>query len=795
MLKNHLKITWRSLKKRKVFAFINIIGLALGFGCSILIFLFVNHHLNYDKFHHNSDRIFRMVTEQHRDDISYTASVPPGFANVFRTEYDYAENVAKAVRDYGKLIEVETNTQQIKFKQDVIFAEQDLFQIFNFPLTDGGNNISLLEPNTAVITKQMANKMFRNSNAVGKTFLLDNKKIIRITGVLEDLPKTSFIDAEIFVSFNTLINYFEFAAGESWQGISGNLQCFTLLKPNQNPIQIEKVLTELVKKYRPDNPNVHHYELQALGDIHFNANYGGSTDTKTLWTFSLIGLFLLLMACINFVNIATAQSVHRSKEVGIRKVLGSFKKQLFWQFMTETFIITFIALFLGLVLSFLVLPYFNFIFNLELSYEGLLNLKFFLFGGLLLLLVSLIAGSYPGILLARIIPILALKRKLSQNDTGGFKTRKVLVVAQFSISIILIIATIIISKQIEYAVNSDLGFDKTAMLMVNLPEELELEQMKGLKERMKSLSGAEKITACFASPGASWMNWGTNMTYGNRPEQEPFGIQAKLADEDYLNTFGLELVAGRNFIPTDSIQEIVVNEILVKKLGLAFPDELIGKKVSLNGGNIKANIVGVIADFHDQTLYENINPVFIAPDPSNYGELAVKINTENARGTLEGIEKLWTEAFPKYMFEYNFLDNRVAEFYKKEQQFLDLTKLFSLLAIIIGCLGIYGLISFFVVQKTKEIGIRKVLGGSIQNILVLLTGDFLKLILIAGLIASPIAWYFMNNWLQNFNYRTKISWWVFGLAIGGLVLITLITVSYQAIKAAIANPVKSLRTE
>jgi len=795
MFKNYLKIAWRNLQKRKVFASINILGLALGFACSILIFLFVSHHLQYDDFHKNPDRVYRMVTEQHGDEISYTAAVPPGFANVFRTEYDYAEKVAKAFTDYRKLLAVEINGKNSKFKENVIFAEPDFFKIFNLPLLDGSDNISISEPNTAVITEETALKIFGTSDVVGRTFQFENDQKIRITGILKNIPETTFINGNVFISFDTVKHSFEFVSQESWNGIAFGLQTFALLNKDQYPKDIEQALVSLVEKHRADSKNVHHYKLQPLSDIHYNEQYGGGTDKKTLWTFSLIGLFLLIMACINFINIATAQSVHRSKEIGIRKVLGSAKRQLFWQFMTETFIITFVALLFGLVLSLLFLPYFNTIFDLELSYEGLLNYPFFAFATVLLFLVSATTGSYPGVLLARILPILALKQKLSEKDAGGIKTRKVLVIAQFSISIALIISTLIIGKQIGYAVNSDLGYDKTAMVMVEIPEELEQTRLNGLKERIGQLAGVEKISACFASPGAAYMNWGTGLTFDNRPEGETFGIQAKLADKDYLETFGLKLVAGRNFKETDSIQEVVVNEMLGKKLGLSSSNELLGKKVDLNGGNIKAEIVGVIADFHDQTFRENINPVFIAPETSNYSELAIKINMVDTKGALTGIEKQWTTVFPNFLFEYAFLDERAKEFYEKEQQFLSLTKLFSILAIIIGCLGIYGLISFYVVQKTREIGIRKVLGSSINAILILLTKDFLKLICMAGLIASPVAWYFMNNWLQGFNYRIEISWWIFVCAIGGLVLITLLTVGYQVIKAASANPVKSLRTE
>jgi putative ABC transport system permease protein len=793
MYRNYFKIGWRNLFKKKGYAIINIGGLAIGFACSILIFLFVSHHLQFDNFHNNSDRIYRIVTEGHRDQIEYEASVPPGFAYAFRSDYDYAEKVAKIVSWKNQLITVNKNN---KLKEDIAFAEQDFFEIFNFPLLMGNKARSLSEPNTAVITESMAKKLFGDEYPMGKTFQLEGKETITITGILKDLPKTTLIKADLFISFASLKKYSGFLAGDDvWGGISAELQCFALLHPNQNIGQIEGEIFKYVKKYRPNSKNVHHYKLQPLSDIHFSAKYRGGINPTMLWTFSLIGFFLLLMASINFINITTAQSITRSKEVGVRKVLGSYKSYLFWQFMTETFLVTLIALLLGVFASTLALPYFNDLFGLKLAFAGILNLEFLGFICLLLVGITILAGSYPGILLARIAPVLALKGKLSHRGTGGFITRKVLVSAQFVISIVLIIGTFVVNKQINYATNSDLGFDKNGIVRISLPSTLKPEKMEGLKSRIAQLSGVDKITACFATPGAPNNSWNTNVRYNNKPEDENFLINTKIGDEDYLKTFDLKLSAGRNFSVKGSDVEVIVNEMLAKKLRIESPEELLGKPISMNGGTIKGTIVGVIADFHDQDFHKSINPIFIAPLARSYNELAVKINMNNTKTILTHIENQWAEYFPNFIFEYDFLDDRIAELYKSEQQFLSLTKVFSALAVFIGCLGIYGLILFYVTQKTKEIGIRKVLGGNVFHILVLVMQDFFKLVVIAGVIASPLAWYFMREWLQNYAYKTELSWWIFALAIGVVMGITLSTICYQAIKASRANPVNSLRAE
>ncbi|SHG56766.1 ABC transporter permease [Flagellimonas flava] len=793
MFKNYLKIAWRNLIKRKVFTAINILGLALGFGSSILIYLFLSYHLSFDNFHENTDRIYRMVTEEHRDYVEYDPSVPPAFAKTFLNDYDYAEKVAKIVEYDGLVVDAEKNGVVSKFKQDIVFAEEDFFKIFNYPLINGSNEISLSAPNTAVITESAANKMFGRTDIEGESFVLENDKTIEITGVLKDLPKTSFLQTEVFVSFDNITDFFEFAGSENWNGITTNLKCFALLHPNQDIAAIEEALTELPKMHRPKSKNKHVYKLQPLSTMHLDATYGG-LDPTLLWVFGIIGLFLIIIASINFINISTAQAFYRSKEIGVRKVLGSIKKHLFWQFLSETFVIGLFALFLGVGLALLFIPAFNELFQIKLAASDLLNLKFIAFLSLVLITVSFLSGSYPGLLLSRIVPVLALKGKLDHNDTGGATTRRVLVVAQFAISITLIAATLIISRQIDYAINTDLGFDKDFVVMVDIPTDMEPVPLKALKERLGQIPGVENVSACLSSPGAASSNWGTSLKYNNRGEHEEFSIEIKAGDQNYLKTFDIPLVAGRNFFENDSLIEVLVNERLGQKLGLESPEEMIGKKLQVSG-DINVNIVGVVQDFHDTDFTQEINPVFIGSKNSWFSELAIKINSNNTAQTLEQIGNEWESAFSEYIYEYRFLDERVAEQYETEQRYLSLSKVFSVLAIIIGCLGLYGLILFFVGQRTKEIGIRKVLGSNVGDILTLFTADFFKLIIVAGAFATPIAWYLMEQWLQGYAYRTEIHWWIFALAMISIMIITLITISYQTLKVALASPVKSLRTE
>jgi ABC-type antimicrobial peptide transport system permease subunit len=509
----------------------------------------------------------------------------------------------------------------------------------------------------------------------------------------------------------------------------------------------------------------------------------------------MVGLFLLVVASINFVNISTALSVSRSKEVGVRKVLGSQRNHLFWQFMTETFIIILGALILGLMITVTILPYFNITFDLSLSITALYTPEFLAFTFGILLIMVLLSGSYPGIILARIAPLMALKGKIMPGDIGGAFTRKLLVTTQFVISIMLLIGMIGVNKQIHYAIHSDLGFDQKDIVMVRLPSARTESKQHALKNSIVQIPGVEKISACFASPGAGDSEWGTTLRFDNEPENEEFSIEAKMADIDYLKTFDLQLLAGRNFIEKDSVDEILVNATFAQKVGLNSPEALIGKSLSIDNGSIQGTIVGVINDFHDRDFSQQINPVFIAPAAYAYNELAIKINRAHISTALKKIEEQWSAVFPEFIFEYDFLDTRVAELYQSEQRFLSLTRLFSGVTLLIGCLGIYGLILFFAAQKTREIGIRKVLGGSVGHILVLVSQDFIKLLIVGSLIAIPLAWYFVDQWLQRYEYRTPISWWIFALATGIVAVITLLTISYQAFKAALTNPVDSLRSE
>jgi putative ABC transport system permease protein len=797
MLRSYFKIGRRNLTRNKGYAFINIAGLALSMACGMLIFTFIKHHLS---FHSNSDRIFRIVTELHRDQIAYNASTPSPLGEFFRNEHTSGEKVARVYTEGEVLVTIKEKNEPRKFLETdgFAFAEPTFLEIFNFTMAQGDGKSTLTTPNTAMLTESTAIKYFGQEEPMGKTLWLENKIPFTITGILKDFPNNTDLKASIFVSWSSLKAYNPWMAHETdgWNGISDGMRCYTMLRAGVSPIEVETALAPYVKKYRPNSKNVHHYKLQPLADLHFNARYGGAMSKQNLWILSVIGAFLIATACVNFINLATAQALKRSKEVGVRKVLGSMQMQLFWQFIFETAMICTLGIVLAVIFSAIVIPYANDLFNMHMTMNLFTDIQLigFVFG--LGMVVTFLAGYYPALVLARFQPVTALKGKPTQQKVGGFNTRRTLIVSQFAISQVLIIGMIVIIHQIRFARESDMGFDKDAIVMIEAGDDNDDNTNNGdaLKQEIARIPGVDKVSRCYAAP-ASGNSWGNSIKFDNSTEEVNFRTSIKSADADYVSTFGLELVTGRNLTPSDTVREMLVNETMIRKLGLPSPEDALGKIIVANGGSMKAPIVGVVKDFHDKSFHEEITAVLITTYASEYESYAIKFNMSNAALALPAIEKVWTQQHPDQIFQYEFLDDSIAEFYENEDRMLTIIQIFSSISIFIGCLGLYGLVSFMVTQKSKEIGIRKVLGCSIPNILWIFWSEFARLVVIAFVIAAPLGWWLMRTWLQNFKFQIGLSVWFFVLAIGFSLAVALITVSYQVIKAAIMDPVKSLRME
>ncbi|WP_018618097.1 FtsX-like permease family protein [Spirosoma luteum] len=794
MFRNYIKIAWRNLVRNKAYASINVLGLALSLTCGILIFTLVNYHYSVDRFHTNADRIYRVVMEAHHEGVDYSSGVYSPLGRVIREEQTFAEKTARVLSVNGVVLTVPTNGKIDKYRSDIVFAESDFFSILDFPLLQGNAQTALNTPNTAVLTERMAQRFFGAANPMGKRFRFDNRMDFTVTGVLKNMPANTDRREEIYLSFANAKQYDEYFNEQNWGNYSGAMQVFTLLKPATTVQTAESALASVMKKYVTDDSNINNVlKLQPLADIHLNTNYSGRINKTNLWVLALIGLLLIVVACVNFINLATAQALKRAKEIGVRKVLGSRPVQLFWQFMAETSLISGLATLLALITAWLTLPLLSQLLQTQLSINLLNDPVLALFLVLSALLVTFLSGAYPGLVLAGFRPVLALSGRLAQRHIGGFPLRRVLVVGQLALSQLLIIGTIVITNQMRYAKQADLGFAKEGVIMMPLPVQ-DNAKMSTLKSRFLQLPGVENVSFCYQAPADQGIN-STTVRFGSRAEDENFLIVTKDADEEYVPTFKLTMLAGRNIIHSDTTNEYILNEAALKALNLKSPQEAVGQMLYTSKGSRKGPIVGVMKDFHNGSFRQTIPPICIRANAGAYISCAVRINLSSTRSSLPALEKIWTDTFPESIYAYQFLDERIADFYALDELMLTLLSVFALIAIFIGCLGLFGLVTFMAAQKTKEIGVRKVLGASVPSILWLFGQEFVRLALVAIVIASPIAWYAMNKWLQNFQYKVDIEWWVFALAGLLAIGIALLTVSFQSIKAALMNPVKSLRSE
>jgi putative ABC transport system permease protein len=787
MLRNYVKIALRNLRRNRAYALINITGLALGLSCVLLIFMLVKYHLSFDNFHHNKEDIYRIVAELHADNTVHSSGVPNVMVKSLKQDVPAFESISQVAYFQDELVTVNVDK---KFKEEEIaFVEPAYFDIFNFPLVRGGG--ALTEPNTAYITEKIAYKYFGNEDAINKTIRVDNRQEVKIIGVLKDLPTNTVQRCQVLISMATLKTFDpEKANFDSWFGFSSSLQCFVKMKPGASLASTKQAFAKYEKIFEKTTRRPT-FIMQPLSDVHFNSHYGGTMAKRTLWILSFIGLFLIITAAVNFINLATAQAVNRSREVGVRKVLGSQRSQLFWQFIAETGLITFSAGLIAIVVSQIALPFMNSWFHTSITVSWMRDWQLVGFIALLLIVTTLLSGAYPGLILAGFQPVQALQNKITQQQSGSFNTRRILIITQFAISQVLIIGMIVIAKQMAFAQASDTGFQKDAIVMLPLPQEGEKGKMETLQRRMLQIAGVEDVSRCFSAP-ASGNNMNTNVRFDNRDKDELFDAGVRPIDEHYISTFGLQLVAGRNIFRSDSVREFVVNETFARKLNVRSPEELLGKMVAL-GGDKPAPIVGVVKDFHDRSYHDDINALCMMMAPNFYSYFALKINMGNAPRTMKQVEQVYNEIYPDRLYEYQFLDDSIASFYEAESLLFKLITAFCIIAVVIGSLGLFGLMSFMIVQKNKEIGIRKILGGDTLHIVWIFGKEFFSLILVAFLVAGPLAWFVMNSWLDSFKFRININAIMFIKALLFTVIIATLTVGYQSVKAALANPLKQLK--
>ena len=795
MLQNYLLIALRNLKKHRAYAALNTLGLGLSIACCTLIFMLVRHHFSFDNFHKKIDRTAVIGTESRQEEVNKDSNVPYPMSAALRQEYAFLEKTAMISGRDNSLITIAQDGQApVKFQEEAARAmvEPELFEIFDFPLVRGSLD-DFRQPQTALLTEKMAQKYFGSTDgAINKSFKVNNRTDYRVVGVLRDFPQNTDLGSRsIFTSWATMTSDTNNRMVKNWGGIHGGTHCFALFREGSSAADLEAAFPAFREKYFHPEVREWWYHALPMQAAHFNADYGFGTNKNHILALALIGLFLLVTACVNFVNMATAQALNRAREVGVRKTMGSTRGQLFWQFMAETGVIVLFSTGIGLLLARLGLPFLNNVAGTALQFDFEKDLALFGFLAALMVAVAFLAGAYPGVILSGFRPAESLKSNLGGSKAGGFSLRRVLVGSQFAISQALIIAAVVVTAQLEYSQKADLGFRREGIVNVDLPSP-DAAKKSALKQQLQQISGVEKVSLCFQPP-ASEGNWQTGVRLPSQAEYQPYPVNIKFVDADYLETFELKLLAGRNLQASDTVREFLVNEEMMKKLGFATPEEIVGKILDVDHQVFP--VVGVVKDFHNRSFHEGIYPQVLTCSADNNDVAAVRMNLQNATTTLAAIEKTWSGIFPEYVYESSFMDEQVARFYEQESVILKLVRAFAGIAVFIGCLGLYGLAAFMVARKTKEIGIRKTLGASILGILWLFGKEYFRLILLAFAVAAPLAWWGMNGWLQDYAYRVSLGAGIFALSLLATFGIAFLTVGFQSMRAALANPVKSLRSE
>lgn len=803
MLISYFKIAWRNLLKNKVFSFINILGLSIGIAVCFIILLFVQDELSYDRFNVKADRMYRVVFKASINGGKINESnVMPPVAGVLKKDYPEVEEVTRL-----KFLGQPKITYQDKVFKGSRFAGVDpsFFSVFTLPLIKGDARTALSQPNSVVITQEEAHLLFGNEEPLGKLLSVGNGDLIKVTGVIEKIPDNAHFHFDAFAS----LEGFTEAKSDSW--MTSNFFTYIVLKEGYDYKKLEAKLPDMVEKYM--GPQVQQqmnmslsqlrtkgnelgFALQPLTDIHLHGDssseFEASGDARYVYIFGAVAAFMLLIACINFINLSTASASKRAKEVGVRKVMGSLRFDLIQQFLLESLLITGIAVVVSLVLVAMAIPVFNDLSgkSLHLTFTAQQTGMLLLIG----LIVSLLAGAYPAFFLSSFKPIAALRNKVKAGFRQ-FGLRSGLVVFQFFISVVLIMGTIVVHRQMQYIRNKKLGYDKDQLIVVSNSWALGKNETLFKQQLLNDPRVLNATVSGYKPAGPSFNN--NALAYPAGKESMAMKTLEYKVDEQYIPTLGIKMAAGRNFLasmPTDSLS-MIINETAARAFG--FGSNAIGQQVfrqnSSRGPNVTYTVVGVVKDFHFRSLHEAITPLLMVLQPES--GLIVKAKTKDIAGLLTSMKQQWSGFTTEEPFSYSFMDELYNKTYAAEQKTGRILNIFAVLTILVACMGLFGLATYTVEQRSKEIGIRKVLGASVGQVTQMLSGEFVKLVLIGCLIAFPLSYWAMSKWLEDFAYKTAITWWVFALAGAAALFIALFTVSFQAIKAAIANPVKSLRSD
>ena len=800
MIKNWLKIALRNMRRHKLYSIINLFGLAVGMACFLLIALHIAAELSYDKFHLKAGQIYRVTYEINLlDSTSHTAQTPAPLGPAMIRDYPEVENATR----FFILKDTLVTRKEKRFYENILFGDRNFFDVFTFPLLKGNPDTALVEPNSMVLTETMAEKYFGNEDPLDKVLILNGNRDFRVTGILKDIPRNSHFHFDFLVPF---------AAGfrnKKMMGYWGNIFCYNylLLEEDASPVELENKLPDFAMKYIGGNfkdffgdkldqvPSMYIFHLQPIEKIHLYSHLDSEIEPNSsgayIYIFSAIAFFILLIACINFMNLSTARSSVRAKEIGMRKVIGARRGELIKQFLGESLFLSFLSLILAVVLIKFFLPFFNSLSGKELSLSLVGHGTFFAVLIGTFVFVGILAGSYPAFLLSAFIPVEVLKGKKGSKIPVPL-IRTGLVILQFTISIILIVGTIIIHNQMSYLRNKNLGFDKEHLITI-------ADQNRRLWRKYEAFKGElMKDPDILAVSGSSGLPSGifskSTIVPENVPSYESALMPIMSVDYDFIKTYGIELVSGRNFakeFSTDLGGAYIINEAAEERFGWDSP---LGKTLTDTGG-IKGKVIGVVRNFHFNSLHHGIEPLALFINPKSFRYYTLRIRSQNIPRSIAHLEETWKKFAPNRPFTYAFLDDQINRFYQSEQRLNQIFLYFSVLAIFIACLGLFGLTSFTAEQRTKEIAIRKVMGASVPSLINLVSREFIKWIIAANILAWPLSYFALNRWLQNFAYRTGIGFGIFLLAAILSFVIALLTVSYQSLKAAVSNPVDSLRYE
>jgi len=826
MLKNYWLVAIRKLLRHKAHSIINILGLTIGIASCLIIWLLTRFELSYDNFHPGGDRIYRVVAstrEAAQADFKPLGGMIPPLPMALRGELTGCDAVSGFYNISPTVtIPMSPGTASApgrparKFDRPdegspspIIVAEPQYFKVFAYQWLAGSPDYSLDEPFRVVLTEKHLHRYFGKispQDAIGRLVIYNDSIRTTISGIVKDFEGNTDFGFQDFISISTVphsaLSNFINLGPEAWGWWDRSPQAFVKLHPGTSPAQVERQFPAFQKKYfqpaaHPENTRL---SLQPLHDIHFNEawtdKYSRRTSLRTLYGLMGVAVFILLLAIINFVNLSSAQQLQRAKEIGIRKVLGSRRKDIIYQFLGETLVLTFIAVALSLAITPLALAALHRWLppglTMNLSGSTLLFLSALMVG------TALLAGWFPARALSALLPVLSLKGQITRTTTPNRFLQRGLIVFQFTISLVFIIATFIVVRQLHFMLDSDLGFDKDAILSLTPTGDFGPKDLKALEQELRLLPGIARVSRDLDAPEAE-SHWGTKIKLTG-PGDHKASASLEICEPDYLPLYGLRIIAGRNLYPSDTIREVLINETCARELGFVRPEDALGKLVTTGFGGKGGPIVGIVEDFHSESLHKAIPPFFFTAAEQPVSGLSIRLAPNNRRpeaisATLARIERIWHRVLPNEKFTYHFFDEEIAKAYEKEQRMAALLIVAMGISIAISCMGLLGLASFAAEQRGKEISIRKVLGASVGRIVALLTANFLWPVALAIVIATPVAWYCMHAWLQDFVYRVSVPWWIFGLAGLGAIGIALLTVGYQAVRAALTNPVEKLRGE